>query len=201
MVTIETLTGDALRARLPDLGRLRARVFRDWPYLYEAEPGYETRYHREYAESPGAALVLASDGGEAVGAATCVPLTDESAAVRAPFIARGWAAGRFFYFGESVLLPAYRGRGIGVAFFREREAHALRVSDAEYACFCAVQRPADHPQRPQGATPLDAFWRARGYAPYPDLACSFTWRDVGDTEDTAKTLTFWLKPLRGAALP
>lgn len=200
-IRVQTLTGDALKQNLPALARLRATVFRDWPYLYEAEPGYEEGYIREYANSAGAALVLALDDQEPVGASTCLPMVDETDAVQAPFRDHGLDPRRFFYFGESVLLPAYRGRGIGVAFFREREAHALRASDADYCCFCAVQRPDDHPLRPPDAGSLAPFWRARGYTAYPQFACTFEWRDVGQTEKTPKTLTFWLKSLRGAALP
>ena len=33
-----------------------------------------------------------------------------------------------------------------------------------HCAFCAVVRPPDHPLRPAGYVPLDAFWTARGYA-------------------------------------
>ena len=51
---VETLTGDALTAALPDLARLRIAVFRAYPYLYEGDPDYERRYIQAYADSPGA---------------------------------------------------------------------------------------------------------------------------------------------------
>ncbi|WP_426954693.1 GNAT family N-acetyltransferase [Muricoccus radiodurans] len=195
-----TLTGEALRARLPDLGRLRAAVFREWPYLYEADPGYETRYHGPYAESPGAALILALAGEEAIGASTCLPLADETPNLRAPFEAHGLDPARFFYFGESVLRPAWRGHGLGVGFFAAREAHARAVPGIHFATFCAVDRPANHPARPPGAVPLDAFWRRRGYVPIP-LSCRMRWRDLGEAGETEKTLRFWAKPLADAPLP
>jgi len=200
-VRLETVTGPALLTHLAHLGDLRATVFRAWPYLYEAEPDDEAHYLATYANSPRAGLVLAWDGPEVVGAATCLPLQDETAEVQAPFRARGLDPGRFFYFGESVLLPHYRGHGIGVSFFRHREAHALAVSDADFACFCAVQRPDDHPARPKDATTLEAFWEKRGYTRRPDLVCTFSWKDIGDTVQTAKPLMFWLKSLRGKPLP
>jgi GNAT superfamily N-acetyltransferase len=198
---VVTVTGEALRRALPALGRLRALVFRDWPYLYEAPPDYEVDYRGPYATSAQSGLVLARVGEEVVGAASCLPLHDETSGVQAPFLARGLDPHRFFYFGESVLLPAWRGRGIGVEFFRQREAHARAVSDADYACFCAVQRPEDHPSRPPAAPSLAPFWRKRGYTPAPDLVCTMRWRDVGDATETPKSLGVWLKSLRGAALP
>ncbi|MBV8093108.1 MAG: GNAT family N-acetyltransferase [Acetobacteraceae bacterium] len=200
-IRIETITGAALEPLVPALAQLRIAVFRDWPYLYDGDVGYEARYVRTYLESPSAAVIVAFDGANAVGASTCLPLAEETGNVQAPFQERGWDVRRFFYFGESVLLRAYRGRGIGVAFFDAREAHARRVSDCDYSCFCAVVRPPDHPLRPADAKPLDSFWRRRGYTAYPALICHMTWKDLGEQQETEKRLTFWMKPLTGVPLP
>jgi GNAT superfamily N-acetyltransferase len=198
---IRTATGIEVLTFIPALARLRIAVFRDWPYLYEGDTTHEERYLRIYAESPRAAVVLAFDGPAVVGASTCLPLTDETGNVQAPFRAGGIDPARVFYFGESVLLRAYRGTGAGVRFFAEREAHARRVSPCDIAAFCAVQRPAEHPARPSDAVPLDAFWRRRGFTPYPSLTCEMAWTEVGDAEETPHRLAFWLKSLTGAPLP
>ena len=89
----------------------------------------------------------------------------------------------------------------GVRFFEEREAHARRVSDCDIAAFCAVQRAADHPARPADAVPLDAFWRNRGFTPYPALTCEMSWKEVDAAEATPHRLAFWLKSLTGGPLP
>lgn len=201
MVRVAFYVGEAMRPYLPALARLRMAVFRDWPYLYDGSADNEARYLAGFADCPRAGLAVAFDGDTPVGCSSCLPLADEDDAVRAPFLARGWDPARFFYLGESVLLPAYRGQGVGVAFFTEREAHARAVSACDYACFCAVRRPADHPLRPVGATPLDAFWRRRGYTAYPDLACTMAWTQVDTGRNVPNRLSFWLKPLREAALP
>lgn len=200
-ITIETLGGAALAPFLGDLARLRITVFRDFPYLYDGDEGYERRYLETYVKTPNAAVILARAGGRVIGAATCLPLAAETENVQAPFRARGLDPARFFYFGESVLERGYRGQGIGVAFFAAREAHARRVSDADFATFCAVQRPPDHPARPPGYQPLDMFWRHRGFVPRPDLACTMRWRDLGAAAETPHQLGFWMKSLTGATLP
>ncbi|MGQ9368756.1 GNAT family N-acetyltransferase [Azospirillum sp. ST 5-10] len=192
---IEPLTGDALQARLPDLARLRIAVFRDFPYLYDGSPDYEERYLATYAAAPGSVVVGAFDGERVVGAATALPLRHEPEHVTAPFRAGGWDVGRLFYYGESVLLPAYRGRGVGVRFFAEREAQARRLGGFSHAVFCAVDRPADHPRRPAGHVPLDDFWRRRGFRPLPGVACRFSWRDLDETAESEKPMRFWIKEL------
>ncbi|MCA3435180.1 MAG: GNAT family N-acetyltransferase, partial [Roseomonas sp.] len=127
-LTFETLSGAALTARLPALAGLRIRVFREWPYLYDGDAAYEARYLAGYAQSPGALVVAASTAqGEAVGMATCQPGTEASEKLRAAWANAGLDAASLCYFGESVLLPEYRGQGAGVRFFEEREAHARRL--------------------------------------------------------------------------
>jgi len=190
----ETLAGAALHPLLPDLARLRIAVFRDWPYLYEGDEAYERRYLRAYADAPGAAVVVCRDGERVVGAATCEPMTQGHAPVRAVFEAAGLDPAGFCYFGESVLLAPYRGRGAGVRFFAEREAHA-RALGLRFAAFCGVVRDPADPRRPAGHVPLDDFWRNRGYTPRPDLAVTFDWTEVGASAETPHRLTFWMKAL------
>ncbi|MHB1304491.1 MAG: GNAT family N-acetyltransferase [Acidiphilium sp.] len=169
-------------------------MFRDWPYLYEGDEEYERRYVETYAASERAAIVVARDGEAIVGASTCLPLADEDEAMRAPFHDAGIDPATVFYFGESVLLPAYRGRGVGVGFFAAREAHARAVSDSAWTAFCAVIRDPTDPRRPADAASLDQFWRRRGYAPHPGLVCRMRWREVGSPGEIENRLQVWLKP-------
>lgn len=194
-ITVEPLTGPALVAALPDLARLRITVFRDWPYLYEGTINYESSYVEKFATSPGAVIVAARDGDRIVGAATASPMVGHADAFAEPFRQRGYDIARICYFGESVLLSEYRGRGIGHAFFDAREAHARTLPGCTHATFCGVVRPADHPKRPANYVPLDAFWMKRDYQKMDGLIGSFEWLDIGDTEKTAKPMQFWMKAL------
>ena len=175
-----------------DLARLRITVFRDFPYLYEGDLDYERRYLATYMESPGAVVIGAFDENRLVGAATASPLNDHFEAFAEPFAKRGLDPADFFYFGESVLEKRYRGQGLGVRFFNEREKAATEAGFG--ACvFSAVIRPADHPLRPAGYRPLDDFWRHRGYARIDGLTTGFSWRDVGQAQETVKTMEYWTR--------
>lgn len=192
-IVTRVLTGKALAAALEDVARLRIRVFRDFPYLYDGDEDYERDYLRAY-QSPGAVVVAAMDGDRVVGAATGAPMADHAADFAAAFADRPEPLDQIFYCAESVLLPEYRGRGIGHAFFDAREAHA-RGLGLRYSAFCSVIRPADHPARPASYRPLDAFWRKRGYEPLPGVVAHFSWKDLGQAEETEKLLQFWMRPL------
>ena len=177
-----------------DLARLRIAVFRDFPYLYDGDSDYEREYMETYARSDGSVFVLVFDGNTIVGASTGTPMSVETDEVKGPFLAAGYDPARFFYFGESVLLPAYRGHGVGLRFFEEREAQARRLGLA-YCAFCAVERPLDHPRRPPDYQPLDAFWHKRGYTHHPELRTTFNWRDLDEPKESPKPLSFWIRKI------
>ncbi|MEZ5818179.1 MAG: GNAT family N-acetyltransferase [Hyphomicrobiaceae bacterium] len=192
-VEISRLTGGALKAALGDLARLRIEVFRAWPYLYDGSYDYEREYFSNFIQSDKAIVVAARDGGRIVGAATAAPMGEHAEEFAEPFERGGYDIASIFYLGESVLLPAYRGRGLGHAFFDHREAHARALGGFSKASFCSVVRPENHPLRPPDYRPLDAFWRKRGYEKVPGLIGEFSWLDLGDTEESSKPMQFWMK--------
>ncbi len=93
-----------------------------------------------------------------------------------------------------MLTREFRGRGLGVKFFEQRETRA-RGLGFRIAAFCAVDRPADHPRRPKDYASLDKFWGKRGYTKRPDLTTSFAWKDLDEAAATPKPMTFWIKTL------
>ena len=104
---IHLLHGSAIAPYIDDLARLRIAVFREFPYLYEGSLDYEAEYLSTYAQSRDSLFVLALEQGRVVGASTGLPLADEIDACKRPFVEGGWNPQRIFYFGESVLLPAW----------------------------------------------------------------------------------------------
>lgn len=189
--TLGLFRGPQITPWLDDMAALRIAVFRDWPYLYQGEAGYEREYLGAYARSPHSLFVLAFDAGRVVGASTALPLADEGEAFTTPFAAQGIDPAQVFYFGESVLLPEYRGRGIGHAFFDHREVQA-RMLGCRWTAFCSVDRDADDVRRPAAYRPNDAFWRRRGYARRDGMAMRLRWEEVARGE-VDHALTLWLR--------
>jgi GNAT superfamily N-acetyltransferase len=185
--------GEAVE-RFGDLAGLRIAVFRAWPYLYDGDIAYERGYLQTYLKAPGAFVCGAFDGERLVGAATASPLSQHRDEFAKPFAERGLDIGEFFYFGESVLLPEYRGQGAGVRFFEAREAEARRQGFAK-CIFSAVVRPPDHPMHPADYVPLDGFWKNRGYARIDGFVTGFSWKDIGEAEETEKPMEYWMRQL------
>lgn len=193
-LSVAPLTGPALHAALDDLARLRIAVFRDFPYLYEGTREYEEKYLQLFLKGKDGIIVVAKDGEEIVGCSTGSALITHHGPLQEPFRDAGHDLDAIFYCGESVLLPGYRGHGIGHAFFDHREAQA-RAHGYRVSAFCGVIRPAGHPQRPENYQPLDAFWHKRGYRKADNLVAHFSWKDVGEKEQSEKPMQFWLKDL------
>ena len=194
-VRILTSVGEAVRPHLQALARLRIAVFRDYPYLYDGDMAYEQRYLEAYARSRRSVFVLALDGDDVVGCSTGIPWVDEIPAIQQPFVERSLVLGEVFYFGESVLLPAYRGQGIGHRFFDARERHAHAFPGYRCTAFCAVERAANDPRRPAGYRSNDAFWTGRGYLRQDNMFCTLDWTETGALEPSTHRLRFWMRPL------
>jgi GNAT superfamily N-acetyltransferase len=194
MIRTEIYTYPDVATHMPSLASLRMTVFRAWPYLYDGSLPSEADTLSGFAVSRTAALVIAFDGETPVGASTAVHMTEEDDHITLPFREAGMDLGRICYFGESVLLDAYRGQRIGVRFFEMREAHARSIPGVDTAMFCAVQRPDDHPLKPPGTVPLDAFWTHRGYCK-TDFVCTMKWKQVDTDAKVENILRFWSKSL------
>lgn len=193
-IRIETLRGDAVSAVLDEVARLRIQVFAEWPYLYDGDLSYERRYLEPYRSSSSAVVVAAFDGARLVGASTATAMNEHADEFSSALDGTDYLLSNIYYLAESVLLPEYRGRGIGHRFFDERERHA-RSSGYTLAAFCAVVRDSAHPLRPESPRDLAPFWRARGYRPVPGAVAHFSWKDLDQATETQKPLQLWLRQL------
>ena len=61
-LSIQTVTGPSLSDYISEVARLRIKVFREFPYLYDGDLEYEKNYLRPYTECPDTVFVIASDG-------------------------------------------------------------------------------------------------------------------------------------------
>ena len=195
MIALREVAGPDVGPWLTAVARLRMQVFREFPYLYDGDLDYERDYLATYARSPESLFVLAFDGDAVVGASTAVPLADEVDAFRKPFRDAGIDEPGVFYFGESVVLAEYRGRGLGGRFFDAREGRARALGRFRWTAFCAVVRADDDPRRPAGHRGNETLWARRGYARRDDMRARLAWKEIGAEAPVMHELAFWLRPL------
>lgn len=195
MITFHRLKGAEARRFVDQLADLRLKVFWDFPYLYEGTQDYEKNYLETYFKAQHSFIFLIQDGDKIVGATTSILASEEEESFRKPFLDHGLDPASVFYFGESVLLSEYRGRGFGKKFFEERESFARTVPGVKYLSFCAVERPENHPLRPADYKPLDTFWNMMGFHKEQGLTTTYEWQDRNEKSPSSKKMQFWIKKL------
>ena len=188
-VTLLCCCGNQILPYLDAAARLRIEVFRDYPYLYEGTIAYEREYLEHYVACPESIFVCAMVGVEVIGISTALPLIAADEAFQRPFLNAAATIEDIYYLGESVLLPQYRGRSIGHAFFDHREAQAKKLG-YKSTTFCSVIRPDNHPRKPQDYRSNEEFWQKRGYK-RNGLRASFEWLEVNDTAESSHAMEFW----------
>jgi ribosomal protein S18 acetylase RimI-like enzyme len=192
---VERLAGAALADRLEELAVLRLAVLGEFPYLYPGSAAYEERYLSGLGSLPGGLILAAFDRNRMVAAVTGAPLDQELDALRDPFAHAGRDPHSIFYFGEVVVLPSHRERGIGTALLEIGESHIRDADRFASAAFGEIVRSTDHPRRPKTYRTPDAAWRRLGYRLEPEIGGTLSWCDACDREETAKPLRFWVKTL------
>lgn len=195
-VVVRAVSKEFAKQNISAIASLRINIFKEFPYIYDGSFAYEVQYLERYFKAPNAQFVLAIDENKSnaiVGVATCLPLAEEDDFIKKPFVEKGFKINEIFYFGESVLLAEYRGKGLGQAFFDAREKIALDFPKINSTTFCAVVRPPEHLLKPKNYKPLNEFWQKRGYNPVEGLTSQFEWLDLNETKETLKTMQYWMK--------
>ncbi|HUH89588.1 MAG TPA: GNAT family N-acetyltransferase [Lysobacter sp.] len=177
-LVVRSVVGEAIGPFLGDIAQLRATVLREWPTLQDSDAASQARDLQVYLESWRSIAILVSDGDRLVGASIGLPLGDADEPLRRAFTAAGREVDRVFHFGGSMLLPAYRGRGLGHRFFDERESHARALGGFELTTFRTVERAADDPRRPPFGHSFKPFLLKRGYRRCGELAVATAWHEV-----------------------
>lgn len=192
-IVFKKASGGEIQPYVEKLGQLRIQVFADWPYLYDGDLEYEKKYLQTYVQSKKSFIFMIFDGDTLVGATTAIALTDETPEFQKPFHQKNIPISEVVYFGESILLPKYRGQGFGKRFMEERLQFAKSTEGIKTVAFCAVQRDWTDKRKPKEAKPLDEFWLSLGFQQQQDMKAEYEWKDIGETSSSKKYLKFWLK--------
>lgn len=191
------LVGKDIFSYLHELALLRIKIFYEYPYLYDGNLDYEYSYLKTYTKSDLSLFLIAFDHNKVIGMSTAIPLNSsesEMAETHKPFLEQNLCLDDFFYLGESVLLPEYRGCGLYKEFFRHREYEAQKLQ-CKKTVFFAVDRKDCDPRRPIRYRSLDEVWQYFGYIKQPSLITHFAWQEIGETSISTKPMVGWVKDL------
>ena len=175
----------------------RTTVFREWPYLYDGDVAYETQYLQRYTTCPDFLLNPCAGGRRSSRGSLHGPTpgADLSAEFKTPFEAAGEPVSAYFYCGESVVSPAFRGHGLGKNLLRRARSPCPHPPPAirHHTCFCAIERPLPDTRRPPAHRELHGFWKRLAYKRHPTLAASLAWKEIGSPTENPPHPPLWIK--------
>lgn len=195
---LHAFKGKDIAPYIERVSEFRVKYFKEFPHLYSGSLDYERKYMEGYSQEPQALLVVLEDESDNLLAfSTGMPLTSDSDVVKEAcqtFKKAGYNPENIFYFGETIIVPSQRGKGYysKIVSLREQEARNMSFNGA---CFMAVKREKDHPQRPNDYKEIDPIFKRKGYTKTP-IEISFTYPTVlpdGNVREENHPMIYWVK--------
>jgi ribosomal protein S18 acetylase RimI-like enzyme len=199
-IDIQLYSGKDMEPEIETLGEFRLRYFREFPYLYVGTKENEQGHLAEYLANPSARLLIARDGEKTIGVGIGSMLSTEKEILEQTaeaFRQHDWNPSDFFYFGEMIFTPEYRGRGIGKQMLDMLKKAGIE-QDATRFCFLAVDRADDDPGKPPEHLDSATIFQKFGFTK-TSIPVVFEWPTIqpdGSIEKAANTLSFWVDSIQ-----
>ena len=200
----QLFTGPEILPHIDALAKLRIQIFREYPYIYDGDMAYEQHYLNKFVSAKDSFIAVLFESekqqnpqkdNKVIGALTGLPLSLEDTHLKKPWRDGQQKIENIYYFSEILLLPEYRGKGLGRKLFEQGEAWVADKKSFAYFTLATVIRPNDHQLRPTGYQSLDPFWQRLGYQPRYDLIATIPWQDLNEAQESHKPMLFWEKPV------
>lgn len=193
-IHFETYQGIEITPHNPEIISLVNKVFYEYPYLYRGDSEGYNEALRGYAQSTNSYVVFAWDGDKVVGLATGIPLTDSWDKHAVPLRQKGIDVSKAYYLGELVVLPEYRGQGIGYRMGETIEQFA-RSHGYTLLALMSIDEALMEAPPPQGYISSACTFRKLGYTKHPEIYLDSTWINVGGTAPLSHRMVYWTFPL------
>jgi hypothetical protein len=199
-IIIEIYTGEDSKDYIDILSKLRIDAFKEYPYLYDGEFEYEKNYVHGYVTNKMGMIAIAKVDGNLAGVSTGIPLISESEIVsdaQKVFSQNNINIEDYYYYGEIIILPQFRGRGITTMLYSAQD-NLVRQWGFKHVCILTVVRENDHPLKPNNYKSPDDIWKRLGFFKN-NLTTNYHWPTIQADKsviDTKNTLEFWIKPLQ-----
>lgn len=194
-IRVEMLQGIEIAPYIPDIVQLCHQMYREYPYLYDGKDADYEAYLQAYADSNEAVICLVFNGKKAIGLAIGMPMTITRDHYKQPLLDLGYDLNSFFYLGEFVLDPSYRGQGYEVMMYQQVE-NAVRKKDCyKTICMWEVDDSLNPSQRPLEYVPNNSLWEKIGFTQHPELFFIALWTNINESRESPHLAVYWMKQL------
>ncbi len=185
------LTGKDIKPYIKELAKLRIKIFREYPYLYDGDAAYEEKYLHDYSMHESNVCILLIDNSQIVGASTGMWLKHSDKEFQSCFLDKNIPIDNIYYFGEFIVYKSYRGKGAGRMLLEHSEKHAISLG-AKTTALCTIERK-EKPLPDDSCHPYKPLWRKLGYQPNSNLIIYYKWKEIDEDKASSKPMKFWIK--------
>ena len=194
-ITYKVLKGKEIAPYVAAITKLCHTVYKEYPYLYDAEEDDYTYYLGQYSESENSIICFAFDGEQPIGMASGIPLKEYRSHYVLPFINNGYDLTKIFYLGELILLKDYRGNGVGKYMYLAVEQNVRDSQNYTLISFSQIDESFVKAVKPDDYVNINGFWEKLGFVKHPELSYNAVWRDIGESEYSKHPMFYWTKDL------
>ncbi len=197
---LEAIEHQNLNQYLDEISYFRIKYFKEFPYLYEGNYDYEKHYlNGFFVDEKSLLLVIKNKDGQLVAVSTSLPLVSKSDITDgAPelFNKKGLNPKEFFYYGEVIIKPEFRGIGLSSKIFEIQEKYAKTNGYRSIALSTVVRSETDQ-RKPFNHTPHDKIWTKLGFKK-ANITTKYNWPTIqgnGQVIDETNIMSYWIKDI------
>jgi GNAT superfamily N-acetyltransferase len=197
MISFEVVKGKKIEQYAKYIASLRLLMFKEFPYLYIGSLEHEKKYLAFYSNSTDGVLILAKQDGCIVGLLTGMSMTgicEHISDFKKILDKNKRSIQSAYYYGEALVLEAYRGQGILTKMFQELDAE-IKHMGYNQAYGITVIREKNDSRRPSNYRDTESLWEHLGLVK-TNMVYGGEWETVsktGETETAMNQLQVWEK--------
>lgn len=198
-IDIKLFHGKEISNWIEAVANLRISEFKKFPYLYVGNIETETKYLTGYSQDDYSIFAIAFCNNEIVGITTGIPLLSTAGVTTDMpeiFKKNGIDPSDYYYCGEFIVLPQYRGRGIAKKLFTAQVNYAKQCG-YKNLFLMTVDREENHPLKPHDYISTDSLWEKFGFVK-TNMKLQQAWPTIladNNIVNADNVLSFWVKKL------
>jgi len=198
-ISIKVHTGNEATNYIDLISNMRINTFKEYPYLYKGTYDYEKQYLQGFIKDEKSTIAIAMHNNKIIGISTGLPLESESDIVyevKDIFYKNYILIENYYYYGEIIILPEYRGQGLAKKLYSAQDS-LIKSWGFKNTCILTVRREENHPLKPINYPPQDKMWEHLGFI-RTNLTTQYSWPTIqidNDVCDCVHTLELWSKHL------
>ncbi len=192
-IVIDVLKGNEVIPHLQKLIEIRLLFYRDYPYLYDGNIEDETNYFRIYGNSENTLLVMAKKDDVVVGAVIGLPLPESPEENKEAFQSIEMSPEELFYLGDSIVIRELKTDDVQKQMYDRFETEVKQLGKYRGIVVCEIERDIDDPKKSANNNPYEFAWNKQGFIREPNQVVHFSWREIGDLENSDHRMIFWSK--------